>query len=469
VFTGSGTSGAYHAGALKALDESGVKIDLVVGSGVGVVAAVFAAVGGGAKLYGPGGFWTQADWGSFYRLRPALRLALALLGISFGVIAAPVLVGLALGLLFPLLLIADRAFPGVASRFLSWLWVAPEALSGKYLVAQAVPVFLLAMLAILVVGTVYLRHRRRLPEVFEAFFDARPGLARLRRRLWSLAGGAAAGSGPPEDAELGRRYVSLLTENLGEPGFRELVLRAADLERGGPLAFTLLREGDGPGRSKGLVGAVSLRAPGQDALFFDALATGLLCPLVMPLRRVTFPRGAPHAGETHRLTESTLVGGSGIAEALAAGAEQLIVICAVPEATASPTRRRGPHARLDAAMRALEAQAAREIEDAQRASRMAATLGHRTTGGRGAWEDPATGQVVAELDAWVVRPERRVLGPLEFAGAVDPVTEVRQTAEDLLELGFRDAYRQFVEPVVGQSPVPEREEGKYRDTQPVEL
>ena len=74
VFTGSGTSGAYHAGALKALDESGVKIDLVVGSGIGVVSAAYAAVGGGPKLYGPGGFWSNVGWGSFYRLRPALRL-----------------------------------------------------------------------------------------------------------------------------------------------------------------------------------------------------------------------------------------------------------------------------------------------------------------------------------------------------------------------------------------------------------
>ena len=39
VLTGSGTSGAYHAGVLKALDESGVKLDLVVGSGVGAVGA----------------------------------------------------------------------------------------------------------------------------------------------------------------------------------------------------------------------------------------------------------------------------------------------------------------------------------------------------------------------------------------------------------------------------------------------
>ncbi len=41
VLSGTGTSGAYHAGVLKALDESGVKIDLVVGSGVGAIAAVF--------------------------------------------------------------------------------------------------------------------------------------------------------------------------------------------------------------------------------------------------------------------------------------------------------------------------------------------------------------------------------------------------------------------------------------------
>ena len=43
VLTGSGASGAYHAGVLKALDESGVKVDLIVGSGVGTVAVLRAA------------------------------------------------------------------------------------------------------------------------------------------------------------------------------------------------------------------------------------------------------------------------------------------------------------------------------------------------------------------------------------------------------------------------------------------
>jgi hypothetical protein len=102
-------------------------------------------------------------------------------------------------------------------------------------------------------------------------------------------------------------------------------------------------------------------------------------------------------------------------------------------------------------------------------SRMVGTLGHRGEGGRRAWEDPASGHVYGEVDLWVVRPDRRALGPLDLDGTRDPATEVLQTTDDLLELGFRDAYRQFVEPVVGQAPIPQREEGKYRDTQPVGL
>jgi hypothetical protein len=214
---------------------------------------------------------------------------------------------------------------------------------------------------------------------------------------------------------------------------------------------------------------VDLRVPGNDALFFDALATGVLLPMAMPLRRVTFPKGAPHAGETHRLTDATFVSGSGIAEALAAGAEQVVVVTGVPETAAPLARRRGPLARIDASLRALERRAAGEIDDVWRMSRMVGTLGPRGESGRRFWEDPATGHLHGEVDLWVIRPDRRTLGPTELDGTRDPATEVLQTTDDLLELGFRDAYRQFVEPVVGQSPIPQREEGKYRDTQPVQL
>jgi hypothetical protein len=475
VFTGSGTTGAYHAGVLRALDESGVKIDVVVGSGVGTIAAAYAAVSGGARLYGPDGFWQGTGWSSFYRLRPALRLALILLGISFAVFALPLLAGLLLGLLFPLVLIADRLFPGTASGLLDRLWTTPEALSGAYLAAQAVPVFALALL-VATVGVVLLaRYGRRALEAFESLLDARPGLDRLRRGLWEIGRGASLSGGPPSEAELGRGYAALLAENLGEPGFRELVLRTADLDRGDALTFVLLRERSEEEarrprrREAGLEDAVDLRAPGHAALFFDAVATGLLCPMAMPLRRVAFPKGGVHAGEIHRLTDATFVPGSGIAEALAAGAEQVIVVSGVPETPVPLARRRGPRARLDATVRTLEQQAAGEQSAVDRLNRIVSTLGHRDSDGRGAWEDPASGRLYREVDLWVVRPERRSLGPMEFDGARDPATEVVQTVEDLLEQGWRDAYRQFVEPVVGQAPLPEREEGKYRNTQPVDL
>jgi hypothetical protein len=474
VFTGSGTTGAYHAGVLKALDESGVKIDVVVGSGVGTIAAAYAAVMGGAGLYGSAGFWTAVSWRSFYRLRPTMRLALALLGSSFAIFALPLLLGLLIGLLFPLLLMADRVSPGAASKALERLWIAPELLSGPYLAAQAVPVFALALVAMTAVAVQYLRDRRRFAEAFESLLDADPGLGRLRRGLWEVTRGAAPSSRPPSDAEIGRRFVALLAENLGEPGFRELILRAADLDRGDALTFVLLRaevpgEGGRRTREGALSDAVDLRAPGHDALLFDAVATGLLCPMAMPLRRASFPKGGGLGGETHRLTDATFVPGAGIAEALAAGAEQVIVATGVPERPSPIARRRGPLARLDAALRALERQAARELSEAERLNRIVSTLGHRTGGGRGAWEDPATGRIYREVDLWVIRPERRALGPMELDGARDPATEVLQTTTDLLEQGWRDAYRQFVEPVVGQAPLPVREEGKYHDTQPVGL
>ena len=466
VFTGTGTTGAYHAGVLRALDESGVKIDLVVGSGTGAITAAFAAVSGGASLYGKGGLWDGASWSSFYRLRPALRAGLMLLGVSFVIFALPVLLGLVLGLLFPLLLIADRVFPGAATRALSVLWVAPEALSGPYLAAQAVPVLALAGLATIVLGAAYWRRRARLAEAFESYLDGEPGLQRLRRGLWEIARGAALSGAPASESELGRRYVALLSENLGELGFRELIVRVADLDRGRSLAFALLREEDPQRVHEDMV---DLRAPGQGALLFDAIATGVLFPLALPLRRVAFPKGSVHAGETHRLTDATLVPGCGIEEALAAGAEQVVVVTGTPEEVGPPTRRRGPLARIDATLRALEQQAAAEIDATERTNRIVGTLGHRVTGGRGAWEDPATGELAREVDLWVIRPRRRTLGPTELDGARDPATEVLQTTDDLVERGFRDAYRQFIEPVVGQAPLPEREEGKYRDSQAVGL
>lgn len=478
VFTGSGTSGAYHAGVLRALDECGAKIDLVVGSGIGTVAAAYAAVDGGKHLYDKGGFWDGLGWRSLYRVRPLLVVALGLLACSFAVFLLPLGLGLLGGLLLPLVLIVDRVSPGLPTRLVGRVWVAPEALSGPYLAALAMPIFGLALVTLVALGLVLWRDRRRFAEAFESTLDATPGEARLRRGLSEIARGAALNDAPPSDAELGRRFVALATENLGQPGFREVVLRAADLDTGSVLPFILLadehRGGFLAARARpagGRAVAVDLRAPGCDALLFDAAVAGILMPVTGPVRRLAFPKGGIFSGEVHRLTDATLVPGAGISDALAAGAEQVIVVSAAPVEPRRTPRRRGPRARLDATLTTLEAQALEtDVEEAERINRIVGTLGHRTDDGGRAWEDPASGRLFRELALWVVRPERRSVGPAELDGARDPATEVVQTTADLLDQGYRDAYRQFVEPVVGAAPLPRREEPRARDvrTQPVE-
>ena len=466
VLTGTGTSGAYHAGVVRALDESGVKIDVVVGSGVGTVGAAFFAAAGGQRLYGEGGFWDGVSWDSLYRLRAGLRTAVLLLACSFGVFLLPVALALVGGILFLPLALADLAMPGLTARLTGAISSLPGVLRAPYLVALALPIFILCAIAFLALLRLALRDRRRIPEFLESILDPAMGQTRLGRGLWEIARGSAISSFPTSDPELGRRYVSLVTENLGQPGFRELILRTADLDTGGVLPFVLLDDAHraafsaarsrGP-RSKldGIPGAVDLRAPGYDALLFDAVVTGILPAGAAPVRRVAFPRGGIFAGEMHRLTDAALAGGSGIAEAVAAGADQVIVVTAAPWIPAPAPRRRGPLALADGLLATLERQAVdSDIRSAERINRMVETLGHRVDDGHG-WQDPATGRLYRDLSLYVIRPDRRVLGPLEWDGGEDPATEVLEMQEDLAEQGYRDAYRLFVEPVVGASPDPQ--------------
>ncbi|HET7292346.1 MAG TPA: patatin-like phospholipase family protein [Vicinamibacteria bacterium] len=480
VFAGVGTAGAYHAGALRALDESGVKVDLVVGSGAGTIAAAFAAVAGGPKLYGDDGFWAGIGWGRLYRLRLGLRTTLALLAASYGVFLLPLAVALVAGALSPLVLIVDLLLPGLFTRASAAVGATPGILRGPYLAALAAPVFALCLVASVAAIRLRLRAGRRWLEALESPVDVERGRERLVRALWEIARGPTLSKDPPAEPELGKRYVALAAENLGQPRFRELILRAADVETGGVLDFVLLEDAHrtsfgaararGPrSRLDGLPGAVDLRSPDHDVLFFDAVMTGLLSPFVAQSRRVGFPKGGLHGGEIHRLADATLAGGTGVAEALAAGAEQVILVASVSEDTEAPARRRGPRAHVDGALALLERQALeREIESAERINRMVQTLGHDTPGGR-AWQDPATGRLFREFSLYVIRPARRGLLPLEWDGAQDPGTEVLETPADLMERGYKDAYRLFVEPVVGALPEPRRSVGLPPLTQTVGL
>src|SRR5476649_381741 len=74
VLTGTGTAGAYHAGVLRALHESGVKLDIVAGRGVGVVGALFAAVDAAHRLWDDKGFWKAPAVARLYAWRTVPRL-----------------------------------------------------------------------------------------------------------------------------------------------------------------------------------------------------------------------------------------------------------------------------------------------------------------------------------------------------------------------------------------------------------
>ena len=91
VLSGAGTAGAYHAGALRAIAESGIKIDVIAAHGAGVITALATAVDGGARVWDQAGPWTQPRLRHAYRWRQALRVAF------FGLLACLVLLALAIG------------------------------------------------------------------------------------------------------------------------------------------------------------------------------------------------------------------------------------------------------------------------------------------------------------------------------------------------------------------------------------
>ena len=117
LFTGTGADGAYHAGAMRAIQEAGVKIDVVGGRGIGAIAAVLGAVDGGSQLWDNGGFWRSPAVETFYTWRwpfMVLRwLGVALLAV-LAIPAAVILLGL---IVYPIALLLGMAGLAVGAYF----------------------------------------------------------------------------------------------------------------------------------------------------------------------------------------------------------------------------------------------------------------------------------------------------------------------------------------------------------------
>jgi len=358
VLCGTGAHGAYHAGVLRALQEAGVKIDIVAGQGIGAAAAVLAAIDGGSRLWEADGIWRSPQVKRFYRFN-----------------------------IFRWRRRTRRAIGSLLSRLLG----AP--------------------------------------------FDPNQAIDTFSGAVWQLIRGASQGEGPRGPAvqqHRGRRYAEVLAENLGQPGFRELMIIATDLDARSDVVAALLRE---PYRREFIAArngrerrseALDLAGLGRDHAL-DVMAAALTPPVACEPRLVAFAADGYWRGETHRLCDRP---GSIIRlfeELAGAGVSQVIVATA---AGAAPAPHRLRATRLDTRGRLGEFIAASEAA----ALRDAGELAH------------------LRFDAfYVVCPSHNPVGPFDFTGAYDEASDRVYSTGELMERGYEDAYHQFIEPVVGAS------------------
>jgi hypothetical protein len=440
VLTGIGTAGAYHAGVLRALHEAGVKIDIVAGRGIGVVGALLAAVDGAQRLWDDKGFWRAPGVESLYGWRSVPRLVALALVTSVAIVAAP-LAAVAIGLIvFPIdFLLKIVGLGGTSGLVGAYLRFAEAAFA-----PDALPTWL-PRLVLLVLGAAafaaaidgWLRGPRRGRGAFwwhvaRAPLSARSAVDRCWRVMWDLVRGAAALQQPPP-GELGQRYVELLSENLGQPGFRELLIAVHDTDAQRDLIFALVAE---PRRRDLVRRATTTAADERRAEVFDlsgiardllpdAVAAALTVPLATDWHTVTFAPEAYWRGETHRLGDRTASLIRLVDELIDLGVEQIVLAAATPQ---SP----GPHAlaapRLDARARLgeyLMSSEAAVVHDAT-----------TTTGG---------------VRIFTIRPVHNPTGPFDFDGGYDDGSRRTLGLTELINRGYEDAYHQFVEPVVGAS------------------
>jgi hypothetical protein len=447
VLTGTGADGAYHAGVLRGLAEAGVKIDLVAGHGIGAVGAVFAALDGGARLWDASGLWRRADVGALYGWRTTLRVAGWSLAAAALVLLVPLAIMAAGLLVYGAALVLENLGSGTASRLAAGYAALVGAAFGPAGLPTWVPrlalliVLLLAgtIAAAAVINTRLLPARRRQRGGFWWTALAAPmgdggAAAYFRAGLWELIRGGAK-IRQPDTRDLARRYAELLADNLGQPGFRELLIVVHDLDARRDLVFALL----GPDERRSFF----LRKPAyggdrRSAEAFDlagvardqslpALAGALAIPGLTDPPLMLFAAESHWRGEAHRLCDRPGALARLLEEVEAAGARQAIVVTAAPEMAgphALSTRGASPRARVGDFLAAAQAAGVRD----------------GILAARGRFEG-----------LFVIRPAHNAIGPLDLGGAYDERSDRRQGLGELLDRGYEDAHRQFVEPVLAAS------------------
>ena len=443
VLTGTGTAGAYHAGVLRALHEAGVKLDIVAGRGIGSIGALFAAVDGTQRLWDEKGFWRAPAVRRLYQWRPVLQLTVAALFVAVALVAVPVLV-MAAGLVvfpidFALKIAGVSAASGLVRRYLD-LAEAAFAPAGLPTWLPRLVLIVLGLAGITAAVAAWLERSRRRHRgsvwwrVVRAPLSTASAVNHCWAVMWDLVRGAAVLEQPTPD-DLGRRYGELLVDNLGQPGFRELLIAVHDVDAHRDLIFALV----GEARRRDLVRrpttaeADTRRAEILDLSgvarghLTDAIAASLAVPLATEPHTIRFAADGYWRGEAHRLCDRPGSLLRLVEELAILEAEQIVLVSAAPDAP-------GPHAlappRLDGRGRIGE-----YLHSSEAAS----------------VRDVARRTVQGGLRVFTIRPAHNPIGPFDFAGGFDDRSDRVQPLTELMTRGYEDAYHQFIEPVVGAS------------------
>ncbi len=444
VLCGTGAHGAYHAGVLRALKEAGVRIDVLAGHGIGAGGAALAAIDGGARLWDKDGIWRSAAAAAMYGWKAPLRAA-AYVGLALLLVLLTPLLFLAFGVLvlplgFLLEMVGSGTGGAVTATYTGWL---QAAFGGERLptIVPRLAMIVLALLVLLVLAGSWRSVRATASKrraagawwwsLFGAPVDAEPVRQAVAGAIWELIRGAATLARPPQ-ATLGRRYAEVLPENLGQPGVRELVIVATDLDARRDMVAALLTDPfrrefliPRPGRDRRSE-VFDLTAVGRDHAL-DLVSAALTPPIVCDPQLVTFAPDSFWRGETHRMCDRPGSVVRLLEEVAAAGVRQVLIVTAVAPVGA-PHRLRAP--RLDLRSRTGDFEAAAEAAALRDGLEMARL-----------WFE----------SVFLVCPSHNPVAPFDFGGTYDEASDRRQPLSELMERAYEDAYRQFIEPVVGGS------------------
>jgi hypothetical protein len=389
---GTGVHGAYHAGVLRALQEAGVKIDIMAGQGVGAAGAAIAALDATGRLSDPTGVWQSPAIATLYRWTWPLRLGAVLLAL---LLAISVMIA-----------VGGDVLPPVVSRTAAAVW--------------------LLLFASWCGAVVY--QQRRTParraagawwwRVAGAPIDAQPARALFRRAIAEVLHG--------------RGYAEVLGESLGQPGFRELMIVATDIDARRDVVGAVLREpyqrdflAARPERER-RAEVLDIAGGGHDRAL-DLVAAALTPAVGCEPQLVTYAADSFWRGETHRMCDRPAAVSRLLEELAAAGASQAIIVSAVAP---QPAPHRLSTARLDFRHRLGDALAAAEAAALRDAMEMARL----------------------RFDSvYLICPAHNPVGAFDLSGAYDEASDRRQDVPELLQRAYEDAYRQFIEPVVGAS------------------